>query len=300
MDTKISRQGAGIAAMAACAFLWSLAGLFIKLIDWNPFAIACGRSLVAAVFLFLWIRKPLFTFSRAQIGAALASAVTMLLFIYANKATTSANAILLQYGAPVYVAIIGSFALKEKPRAEHWVGFVAVAVGLVLFFLGDIGGGSLVGNLAAAASGVSFALYIVFMRMQKEGSPLESSLLAHILTAAVAFGFALFLPAPRISFRALAVIGALGVVQIGLATVFLAYGIKRVTAVQGILVAVIEPLFNPFWVFLATAETPGANALAGGGLIVAAVVASSIISVRRSARSSSGQIAATRGSPTTK
>ena len=75
--------------------------------------------LVALAFLFIVVRRPRFTFSKVQIGAALANSATMFLFIYANKATTSANAILLQYGSPVYVAIAGAFILKERPRAEH-------------------------------------------------------------------------------------------------------------------------------------------------------------------------------------
>jgi len=270
--------------MAACALLWSLAGIFIKLVDWHPLAIACGRSAIASIFLLAWIRKPRFTFSRPQVLAALANAATMLLFVYANKATTAANAILLQYGAPIYVAIIGSFVLKERPRAEHWIAFAFVALGMGLFFAGGLGGGSLAGNLAAVAAGLSFALYLVFMRMQKDGSPLESALLSHILTAAIAFAACLFLPAPSFDARSLAAIAGLGVLQIGLASVFLSIGIKRITAVDACLVGVLEPVFNPVWVFLATREAPSAGALIGGGIIIAAVVASSIVSIRRSAR----------------
>lgn len=276
-------RGVGIAAIAACALLWSLAGLLIKLLDWNPMAIACGRSAIAAVFLLVWLRKPRFDFSPAQVFAALAYSATMLLFVYANKATTSANAILLQYGEPVYVAIIGSFVLKEKPRAEHWIAFGLVAIGMGLFFAGGIGGGSFIGNAAAAVAGVAFALYTIFMRKQKVGSPLESALIAHVLTAAIAFGACLFLPAPRIDARSLAVIATLGVAQIGLASVFFAIGIKRVTAVDASLIGVIEPVFNPLWVFLAIGEAPGTNALAGGGIIIAAVLGSTLVSLRRDA-----------------
>jgi len=269
--------------MAGCAFLWSLAGLFIKLIDWNPFAIACGRSLIASAFLFLWLRKPRFTFSAPQIGAALTSSATMLLFIYANKATTSANAILLQYGQPVYVAIIGAFVLKEKPRAEHWIAFAFVALGMGLFFMGGLGGGSTAGNIAATVAGLTFGIYAIFMRMQKDGSPLESALLAHLLTAAIAFAVCLFLPAPRMSARSLAAIAGLGILQIGLATVLFVIGIKRVTALDASLIGVIEPVFNPVWVFLVTREAPGANALAGGCIIIVAVVASTLVTLRREA-----------------
>ncbi len=274
-------RGLGALALAGTSFLWSLAGLLIKLVDWNPFAIACGRSVVAAVFLLLWIRKPKFTFSFPQLGAAVASAATMVLFIYANKATTAANAILLQYGSPIYTAVLGAFLLKEKPRAEHWVAFAMVAGGMALFFMGDIGGGSLPGNIAAVASGLTFAAYFVFMRMQKDGSPLESNLLAHAITAVIGFVVALFMPAPQFNLKAAAAIGALGVFQIGLAAVLLSWGIKRVNAIQGSIITGLEPVFNPLWVFLALGEKPSPNALAGGAVIIAAVVGSSIVTARR-------------------
>jgi len=275
-------RGAGVAAMAGCALLWSLAGIFIKLVDWNPLAIACGRSSIAALFILAWVRKPRFTFSRAQVLAALSNAATMLLFVYANKATTSANAILLQYGSPIYVAIIGAFVLKERPRTEHWIAFAFVALGMGLFFAGGLGGGTFIGNLAAVVAGLTFALYLIFMRMQKDGSPLESALLSHLLTAAIAFVGCLFLPAPRIDGRSLAAIAGLGVLQIGLASVLLSIGIKRITAVDACLIGVLEPVFNPVWVFLATGEAPSPGALAGGGIIIAAVVVSTLVSLRRS------------------
>jgi drug/metabolite transporter (DMT)-like permease len=267
--------------MAGCALLWSLAGLFIKLIDWNPFAIAFGRSAIAALFLFAWIRKPRFTFSAVQITAALAYSATMLLFVYANKATTSANAILLQYGEPIYVAIIGSFLLKERPRVEHIVAFAFVALGMGLFFAGGLGGGSFLGNAAAVVAGLTFSIYVILMRKQKDGSPIESALIAHVITATIAFIGCLFLPAPRIDGKSLAAIAGLGILQIGLASALFSIGIKRIKALDSSLIGVLEPVLNPLWVFLAMGEAPSANALAGGAIIVAAVVGSTLFSMRR-------------------
>lgn len=277
-------RGLGALALAATAFFWSLAGLLIKLIDWNPFAIACGRSLVAAVFLLLWMRKPKLTFSGPQVGAAIASAATMLLFIYANKATTAANAILLQYGSPIYTAILGAIFLKEKPKIEHWLAFAAVAGGMALFFMGNLGGGSIRGNIAAILAGVTFSAYFVFMRMQKDGSPLESNLLAHLLTATIGFVIALFMPFPKPTAVSIGAIVALGVFQIGMAAVLLSWGIKRVSAIQGSIIAGLEPVFNPLWVFLALGEKPSPNSLAGGSIILLAVVLSSVVTARRAMR----------------
>ncbi|MCE1194880.1 DMT family transporter [bacterium] len=285
MDPRKSRQEAGIAAMAACAFCWSLAGLFIKAVDWQPFAIACGRSAVAAVFIFVMLKgKPRFDFSAPQVLTAVSYAATMLLFIFANKHTTSANAILLQYGAPIYVAFMSAALLKEPPKGEDWFALCGICVGMVLFFLDSLGKGNLVGDLAAVGSGLAFAANIMLLRRQKDARPLDSLLLGHILTAAIAFAVSLFMPAPVFSVRAVSAIMGLGVVQIGMAAVLLSFAVKRITALQSVLIAVIEPLCNPLWVFLATGEAPGARALAGGAVILVSVLASSIVSVRRAER----------------
>jgi drug/metabolite transporter (DMT)-like permease len=281
---EMSPQIKGTIAMAGCAFLWSTAGLFIKLMDWQPFAIAGARSLIAAVFLWVVIKRPHFSFSRLQVSSALAYAMTMILFVFANKHTTSANAILLQYGAPVYVAILGSALLKEKPRLEHWLALAAVCCGMVLFFMDSLGGGNFLGDVVAALAGVTFAFNIVLIRKQKDGSPLTSLLLGHIFTAIIAGVISLFLPAPVITAGSIFAITALGIVQIGVAAILFSYGIKRITALESILTAVIEPLFNPLWVFLATGEVPGLRSLTGGAVIIAAVLGSSIVSVRRASK----------------
>ncbi|HWP68003.1 MAG TPA: EamA family transporter [Rectinemataceae bacterium] len=280
----LTPQIKGTLAMAGCAFLWSTAGLFIKLIDWQPFAIAGARSLIAALFLWAVIKRPRFSFSKVQVLSALAYAATMILFVFANKHTTSANAILLQYGAPVYVAILGSVLLKEKPKLEHWVALVAVCCGMILFFMDSLGGGNFLGDVVATLAGITFAFNIVLLRKQKDASPIESLLLGHIFTAIIAGAISLFLPVPVITPKAIFAISALGIVQIGLAAVLFSYGIKRITALESILTAVIEPLFNPLWVFLATGEVPGLRSLSGGAVIMAAVIGSSIVSVRRSTK----------------
>jgi drug/metabolite transporter (DMT)-like permease len=119
------------------------------------------------------------------------------------------------------------------------------------------------------------------MRMQKDGSPLESILLAHWLTAAIGLGVSLFLPLPVFTWKAAGAIAMLGIFQVGVAAILFACAIKRISAVFANLVAVIEPVFNPVWVFLALGERPGIDAIAGGVIIIAAVTGASIISARR-------------------
>jgi drug/metabolite transporter (DMT)-like permease len=271
----------GIWAMVATSFLWSIAGLFIRVIDWNPFAIAGARSLVSALVLLAWLRRPKFHWSPAQVGAAVTLTGTMLLFVTANKTTSAANAILLQYIGPVFTAIIGAWILKERTRPEHWVAFFFVGSGMVLLFMDKLGGGRLLGNVLAVLSGLVFSFHFIFMRLQKDSSPLESILLAHGLTAALGLGVALFLPRPVITWQAAGAIVVLGVFQVGIAAILFTVAIKRIPAVFANLIAVIEPVFNPVWVFLALGEAPGAHAIGGGLIIIAAVAGASVISARR-------------------
>ncbi len=272
---------AGVLAMAATAFLWSIAGLVIKQIDWNPIAIAGIRSLIASFVILAYLRRPKFNFSFPQVAASVSLALTMMLFVTANKTTTAANAILLQYLAPVITAFIGAKLLREKPRVEHFVSFPFVAAGMLLMFSGELAGGRLFGNTIAVASAFTFSFYFIFMRMQKDGSPLESNLLAHWMTAAACLLISLFLPAPKVSQGSLVAITVLGVIQIGIPAILFAFAIKKVSAVSATLIAVIEPVFNPVWVFLAIGESPGPNAVWGGAIIILAVTIASVISSRR-------------------
>ncbi len=275
----------GILAMVATALLWSIAGLFIKVIDAHPLTIAGFRSLIASAVVFLYLKRPHLHWSFPQVAAAVMNATTMILFVAANKTTTSANAIILQYIAPVCTAFIGVWLLKEKTRLEHWVAIALVTAGIVVMFMDELGGGRMLGNVFSLLSGVSFSFYFVFMRMQKDGSPLESILLAHWLTAAIGLTATLFVPAPHITLKAVGAIVVLGTVQVGVAAILFAAAIKRISAVTGNLIAVVEPVFNPVWVFLALGEVPGAKAVIGGVIIIAAVTGASIASARRAARS---------------
>lgn len=274
----------GILAMVATASLWSIAGLFIKVIDWNPIAIAGLRSFIASIVLLIYLKKPVLHLSFPQVAAAVANAATMLLFVVANKTTTAANAILLQYIAPVFTAFIGAALLKERTRIEHWIAFVVVGAGMIIMFMEKLSGGQLLGNIIALTSAVTFSLFFVFMRMQKDGSPFESILLSHWITAAVALVISFFLPMPNFTVKSVGAILTLGIIQIGIPSILFAVAIKRITAVSANLIAVIEPVFNPVWVFLVLHEAPGINTVIGGAVIVSAVTGVSIVSSRRQSR----------------
>jgi len=280
-----SSRHLGQGAIFLCAVLWSTSGLFIKLLDWHPILIAGSRSFVAALFLLavklLRRRKGVAGGSRGYIAAGgIAYAATMILFVTANKMTASANAILLQYSAPVWAALIAWALAKERPHWEQWGALVLVMGGLLLFFKDGLAGGALLGDSLAVCSGICFGANSAFMRMLKDGDPVDAMLLAHIISAVFCVPF-FFLYPPVISAGALGAIAFMGIIQIGFASLLFAYGIKRIPAVKAMLTAMIEPVLNPVWVLLVTGERPAVSALLGGGVIVGAVVASSLIGKRR-------------------
>lgn len=272
-----------ILSLVLCATLWSIGGLFIKMVDWTPIGIAGLRSLLGGVTILLFIRKPRITLSVPQVLAALCNAGTMILFVYANKLTTSANAILLQYGAPLYVAVFAWILLKEKPNWEQWIGLLLILGGMVLFFREKVAPGNSLGNILAVISGFTFAFYTIFMRMQKGGSPVESVLLSHALVFLFSLPRIVQVP-PSLSLEGWAALAVLGVFQIGISSVLFARGIKNVPAIQTMLITTLEPILNPLWVFLFLNEKPSTNALMGGGLIILAVLFSSLVSAHRARR----------------
>ncbi|MDR0669724.1 MAG: DMT family transporter, partial [Treponema sp.] len=291
------RRGAwlGQVTIVGCAVLWSTSGLFIKVLDWHPLLIAGGRSAIAALFLFIvrwtarwtvrWTTRrgpgavppPSSRFPIVMAGA-LAYAATMISFVWANKLTTPANAIMLQYTAPIWAALLGWRLVGEKPRWFHWGALALVLGGLLIFFREDMkaggaGASTLRGDIVALASGLFFGVHSVFLRMQKNGNPADSMLAAHLICAAAALPAFILMP-PVLSIRSLGAIGFMGFFQIGLASQLFAFGIRRVQAMQALLLAMIEPVLNPLWVFVVTGERPSPAALAGGLVIILAVLCS--------------------------
>lgn len=263
-----SERSKAILLLVITAVLWSLGGLLIKSVKWNPVAIAGMRSAIAAIVLLFALRRPKFNWSLPQIGAALSYSGTVILFVSANKLTTASNAILIQYTAPIYVAIFGAMFLKERTRLIDWATVIVVMGGLVLFFLDNLSINGMFGNIVAALSGVCFAFFAIFMRMQKDGSPLESVFMGNVFTAIIGLPFMLQGSPDKTSWINLIL---LGIVQLGIPYILYSKAIKQVTALEAILIPIIEPILNPVWVFLMLGEIPGNWAFAGGIVVLAAI-----------------------------
>lgn len=279
MKTVVSRprekRTLALIMLAATAIMWSLGGLLIKSVDMHPLAISGTRSAIAAVVIWLYLRRPKFTWSKTQLATALAYAATVMLFVAANRLTTATNAIMLQFTAPIYVAFLAHHFLKERTTRFDWLVILATLGGMALFFLEYLGPSGLLGNVFAVQSGISFAVFTVLMRLQKDGSPLESVLLGNILSALIGLPF--LVGAPPIAADYLPLI-ILGVVQLGIPYILYSHAIKHVGALDAILVPVLEPLLNPLWVFLMLGETPGTWSLLGALVVITSVTMRYLVS----------------------
>lgn len=250
--------------------LWSMAGVLIKSIPWPPLAIAGLRSGLAALTMLVYLKKPCFTWSKYQIGAAIAYAATVTLFVLANKLTTAGNAILLQYTAPVYVALMSYSILGERSTKVDWLSIVIMLTGLALFFLDDLTTAGYLGNIYAIIAGIAFAFFTVFLRKQKNASPGESILLGNLLTLLI--GLPAITTSVSWDIQPWIFTFILGIFQLGIPYILFSIAIKHVSALDAIIYPTIEPIINPVLVYLLIGEALGPWAVWGGLLVLGGVI----------------------------
>lgn len=266
--------------LVGASLCWSLAGVLIKYVGttWPGLAVAGGRGVIAAIFLLLTNRGLRFHFSRVQIIGALGYAACTVTFCTATTLTSAANAILLQYTAPVWVALLGAWLLREPATRADWITIVVALSGMMLFFKDSLTLGHLGGDVLAVLSGVAFAGMTIALRKQKDGSPVESIILGNLLAFAIGLPWIVSAPAlPASGWTALLV---LGVVQLGMSYWLYARAIRHVTALEAVLIPVIEPVLNPVWVLLFLHEKPSRWAIVGGIIVLSAVTLRALVSVR--------------------
>lgn len=279
--TNATDRRRAILFLVISAILFSTAGFLIKLVQLPSLALASGRSAIAALVIFAFIRRPKFTWSATQIGCAIACSGTVIFFVMANKMTTAANAILLQYTAPVYIALFGAWFIGERTRMLDWITIGLVIIGMVLFLLDGLSTGNWRGNLVALLSAVCFAFFAMLLRKQKDSSPFESVLLGNILTAVIGLPALIQSNPDRNSLIGLVL---LGVFQLGIAYVLFTRATQFVSALESVLIPVIEPILNPIWVALTVGETPTLLSLIGGVIVLGAVVGRGVLSSRLMAK----------------
>ena len=248
------------------ALLWSLGGLFIKLVDLSPIIIAGIRSLGAAVVFIFYIKKPKWYWGKYFIGGILFYSSMVILYVVSIRLTTAANAIFLQFTAPLWVVIFGYFILKETVSKFDILAMLFIFLGMGLFFIDDLTFYGFWGNIMALVSGICFALVTVLIRKEKDYA-FEIVLFGNLITALICFPFILegFGDSSKLD---LLIIFSLGVFQLGIPYLLYTKALKYVKAIDAILTGMIEPVLNPIWVFLFIGEVIGEWAFIGGLMVL--------------------------------
>lgn len=281
----------------AAASLWSTGAVGVKVAAAEPLVVAGLRSMFALAFMLVVLAvgaarsgvgaSELLRLGRRPLvwAAAASYAVMVVLFVLAARRTTAANAILLQYAGPIYVALLSGPLLGERPSGRDLVLVGVCVLGMMLTFGGELGGGRTLGNVLAIVSGFGFAGLPLLLRMDQGRltpelavhAPLFSMALGNALAALVALpAIVVHPPEGDAALRTWLVIAALGTLQIGLPYVLYGSAVRRLRALQSSLVATVEPVLSPIWVVLATGERPSTLAVVGGLVIVSAVALQSV------------------------
>ena len=260
--------------MLACAVMWSISGILIKYIDWSPLAIAGGRSLISAgvvaIYMLATKMKPVINRHVIIAGTMLCGCVTC--FVTANKLTTAANAIVLQYIAPAFVLIISAVFLKQKLRRMEVAIVASTFMGIILFFVDEIDFGSMLGNFIAICSGLFMAIMFIFNGRLDLEARMTGILIAHILTAFIGIPIGFATSETVISVYDILLMLVLGIVQLGIPYVLYALAASKISPLSCSLIGMIEPLLNPLWVAIFYGEIPGMFALLGGIVVIASVI----------------------------
>lgn len=250
--------------------LWSSGGLFIKLISWHPISIAGIRSGLSALVIYLYRRLDPIYLGKYVWAGAISYSVMVICFVFANKITTSGNVILIQYAAPIYVALFSFSFLGEKANIADWVSILIIFVGLSSFFYEDLSYFQLWGNILSILSGIGFAGLTLCMRKEKKANPIDCVLMGNILTFLVCIPF--YKNGVTLDIKPWVSIIFLGFIQLGLSYIFFSIAIKYVKALDAIIFPVIEPLVNPILTFLFLGELMSNTAVFGGALVIIGVV----------------------------
>jgi drug/metabolite transporter (DMT)-like permease len=279
-----------ILLVMAAAMLWSTGGLFIKWTTLSAIELSFWRSMMAALTVAIFTRREGFGFNRITALTSVLYAALLLLFVLATRWTTAANAIFLQYTAPIYVLLLEPLFYREKFRTGDLSVVGACVVGMSLFFVGQLRPSDVRGNIAALASGLCFAFYILLLRhwrsreVNRASSVIYGNLLLVLVTALVIANDPGSLS--RVAHPSawdFAAVSYLGIVQIGLAYTLFTLGMARgVRSLDAGIVCYIEPILNPVWVFLILGERPSRWAILGGAIIILAVVSHTLRGAHKS------------------
>lgn len=265
----------------AAAVLFSTGGAAIKTVAFSGMQVSSIRAGIAAAALLLWMRgRVAWSWPAMWIGTVYAATLT--LFVSATKLTTAANAIFLQSTAPLYIVILAPLLLGERFRARDATYLGAVGTGLGMCFLGRAEAtvtapNPAAGNVLAVLCSLTWALTLMGLRWG-ERHRREIGMSSVIAGNLIAFlvGFPFLWPLPPVSAGDWALMGYLGVFQIGVAYIFLTRAMAHLLVLEVSLLLLLEPVLNPIWTWLVHGETPSTWTLVGGALIMLATAGKAI------------------------
>jgi drug/metabolite transporter, DME family len=253
------------------AALWSLAGVFIKALALNPLTIVFYRSLFAALFFAPLVKSRAVKFPAPLFVSALSYTAAVSAFVAANKLTSAANAIVLQYTAPIFVFIFARFLFRERISRPNLVALGACTLGVVVIYAGSAELRDVQGVGVALFSGFCFAVYMTNLRFLKNT---DARWLTFANNAACSL---LLLPwvagALALDLVDAAILVVMGVAQLGVPYFLFSKGVEKISLQEASLIVLVEPVLNPIWVAAAYGEVPGAATLIGGGLILSSLAA---------------------------
>jgi drug/metabolite transporter (DMT)-like permease len=251
------------------ALLWSLAGVFIKLLDIHPLAIVFYRSFFASLVFVPFLKFSEFRFNGPIIVSVISYTAAITAFVSANKLTTSANAIVLQYTAPVLVYLFSRLVLGEKISTPNALALAVSMVGVGFISVDNAGEPEISGVLLALLSGVLLAIYMVNLQRLVEFSAIYMTWLNNLVCALLVLPFVKERLA--LSTDQLLTVAIMGAVQLGLPYFLFSRGLRTIPLQEAALIALIEPVLNPVWVALTIGEIPSFATVIGGAMIVVAL-----------------------------
>ena len=259
-------KSSSYAILIIAALMWSMGGLFIKLVNLNPMVITGIRSLGAAAVLLIYIKKPKFYWNRYFLAGILAYSMMVILYVLSMRLTTAANAIFLEFTAPIYVVAFSYFLLNERINRFDIFAMVIIFLGMGLFFMDELSFYGFWGNILALLAGVCLALVTVLIRKEKE-SAFEIVFFGNALTTIICLPFIIqgFSSTTQVDWF---IIFGLGIFQLGIPYLLYTTALKYVSALDAILVGMLEPVFNPIWVYIFVGEAMGEWAFIGAALVI--------------------------------
>ena len=268
----MNKENIAIVEMLICAALWSIAGIFIKLVPWNGFAVAGIRSLIAGLTFALYMLATgrRFIFNKTTLISGILTGCVYTCFAVANKLTTAANAIVLQFTSPVFIVIFSALFFKEKIKRNDMFVVVATLAGIALFFFDQLKPGYILGNFVAIASGMFMASMFMSVGNLEGDSRFSAILIGQMFTFLVGLPFVISTK-PVFSVTAVLAIIILGVLQLGISYILYVHASRYCPPLACCLLGALEPLLNPVWVFLFDGERPGVFALIGAVIVIVSI-----------------------------